>query len=650
EDGAESAGSAEPIVSPSAVVDGLAVAQADPADVAHAVLPTGSAASPSLAAALAGGIDLIQSHQDALADLLTAESVHQVLAGNSARAGAALDAAARGGMPPDDYEVLRTPRSGAALTCRVAVLLPAAGGTLPGRWPVSLRGSADPSCAAWLAAVLPPLARVRVRIANAAGAITDVPIPPAALLGPLDIVLDLPEAVHARIQLALPAGQTVVAARDPAWTPSTVGLDELLTVAADLREVLRGRPLRSADLSTPSSAPTGTPATGAAATGAAATGTSPADGAVPEERDAADLTARLTAARASLQHASATVHAAIGPLTTVVAAVEAGQAGPAGLAAAVAAARAAIGTAMAHGVPLRPDADALPTGLLAVLTAAAAELTRRLAIPVPGAGAGVDDLVAALRDVFGAGQPAVPRLVIDAATAAAAVPGLAAGDRFLAEAPDLAADWLDDSAAVRTNTGLLVNALQGCDALSAGAGLAGGWRILDPPASTSGNKPGTLPGWTATLAAADLAGIAPAETLVVHAAGPFSPVAGSTLAGLLVDTWVEVVPQPEAATSVAYQADAPTARAPQAILLGLAPDIAKGWNADLVADLALEALSLAGLRTVDAETAAWLGRMLPAVVLPDGDAADVIDAPARPLLQVDPALLAAARVSSKELG
>ena len=282
---------------------------------------------------------------------------------------------------------------------------------------------------------------------------------------------------------------------------------------------------------------------------------------------------------------------------------------------------------MAHGVPLRPDADALPAGLLAVLTAAVAELTRRLAIPVPGAGAAVDDLVAALQDVFGAGQPAVPRLVIDAATAAAAVPGLAAGDRFLAVAPDLAADWLDDSAAVRTNTGLLVNALQGCDALSAGAGLAGGWRILDPPAGTSGNKSGTLPGWTATLAAADLAGIAPAETLVVHAAGPFSPVAGSTLAGLLVDTWVEVVPQAEAATSVAYQADAPTARAPQAILLGLAPDIAKGWNADLVADLALEALSLARLRTVDAETAAWLGRMLPAVVLPDGDAADVIGAP-----------------------
>jgi hypothetical protein len=92
------------------------------------------------------------------------------------------------------------------------------------------------------------------------------------------------------------------------------------------------------------------------------------------------------------------------------------------------------------------------------------------------------------------------------------------------------------------------------------------------------------------------------------------------------------------------------ARAPQAILLGVAPDVTAGWNADIVVDLALEALSLAGLRTVDVETGAWLGRMLPAILLPDGDASDVIAAPSLPLLQVDAEVLESGRAILKELG
>ena len=71
---------------------------------------------------------------------------------------------------------------------------------------------------------------------------------------------------------------------------------------------------------------------------------------------------------------------------------------------------------------------------------------------------------------------------------------------------------------------------------------------------------------------------------------------------------------------------------------------------DIVVDLALEALSLAGLRTVDVETGAWLGRMLPAVLLPDGDASDVIAAPPLPLLQVDAEVLERGRATLKELG
>ena len=612
-------GDPQAIVSPSAVVDGLALAGADPSAIAQAVLPTGAAGSPGLAAALSSGLAMLRSQQDALADLLTAEGIHHVLTGNSDRAGAALNAAHRGGLPPDDYDVLRTPRRGASLTCRVGVLLPASGGALAGGWPSSPRGAADSSCAAWLASVLPAAAAVRVRVANAAGTVSAIALPAAAGLGPLDIVLDRPEVVRTRIELALPAGNTVLTGRDRAWAPFTVGLDELLTVAADLREVLSARSMRSSDLLM----------VGAAA-GAA------------DERDTAELLARLTAARSSLQQAARAVAAAAGPLGTAVAALAAGGQSPPRLAAALGAARTALGTALAYGVVLQLDPAAAPADALAVLGAAAAELTRRLALPVPATGASADELASALRGLLGANQPAVPRLLIDTGTAAVAAAGLAAGDSFLAADPDLAADWLDDMAGVRASTGHLVAAIQGCDALTVGAGLTDGWRIIEPN--------GHQAAWTATLDATALAAVGPATTIVLRAAAGAKLAAGSYVPVLLVDEWVEVVPEETAATSVAYQADAPAARAPQAILLGAAPDITAGWNADIVADLALEALSLAGLRTVDVETGAWLGRMLPAILLPDGDASDVIAAPPLPLLQVDAEVLERGRATLKELG
>ena len=109
-------------------------------------------------------------------------------------------------------------------------------------------------------------------------------------------------------------------------------------------------------------------------------------------------------------------------------------------------------------------------------------------------------------------------------------------------------------------------------------------------------------------------------------------------------------PTPSRSTSVAYQAEAPSARAPQAILLGLAPEVSAGWNVEAVVALVLEAAELAALREVDLENGAWLGRLLPAVLLPDGDAKDVIAAPPLPLLQVDAEVLAAQRSKAKELG
>ena len=458
---------AEEIVSPSAVVDGLALAGADPSVVAAAVLP-GAGGSAGLATALANGLAELRGQQDALADLLTAEGIHHVLAGNTARAAAVLDAAHRGGLPPAEFEVLRTPHAGAAHSpAEWASCWPGPAGPLPGGWPDSPRGSADPAVAAWLAGMLPALSRIQVRVAAPAGSgspvVSSQPLPAGAVLGPLDVVLDHPEVIRTRIELSLPAGSSLVSGRDPAWTPSTVGLDEVLTVAADLREVLACRALRGGDLMSP-------------AVGGSST----------DERDGADLLSRLTTARTGLQTALTAVTAAVPGGSG---AVDLSVAGP------------ALVQAAAHGVVLQLPPDPGPSDLAATLASAAAELSRRLAVNAPPPGASVNDLVAALKVALGASQPAIPRVLLDAAVAAVAGPGLAAGDGYLTADPNAAADWVDDVGVVRAGVGRLAAAVQGCDALSAVNGVPDRWRIVDPKGATGP--------WSATLGASDLAALHP---------------------------------------------------------------------------------------------------------------------------------------------
>jgi hypothetical protein len=597
-------GQPETNVSPSAVVDGLALVNADPAAVAQTVIPGGPGASPGLAAALAAGLANLRDHQDALADLLMAETVHHTLAGNTARAAGVLDAAHRGGPPPDDFDVLRTPRGGAGLTCRVGVLMADPSGPLPGGWPESPRGHADPACANLVAGLLPPLARVRLRVSNAAGAVSDAEVPAGALIGPLDLVLDVPAVLRTRIELALPAGSRLVSGRSPSWPVTTVGLDELQTVAADLREILAGRALTAADL-LPASSP------------------APAQ----DPRDGADMAGRVSAVRSGLQ----TVTAELGKVAAAGSTEAAdGQA------------RAALGGALAYGLAVQLPPEPAPADVSAAMAGATAEIGRRLAAPVPTAGATVDDLAAALKGLLGAAQPALTRLRPDGATASAAASALAAGDAHLQADPEVAADWISDAAGVRDGAARLAAAVRGCEALAGPSGLPASWRILDWPHAGSA--------WSATLDAAALASAAPVTTAVVWSSANVAATAGQPLSGLITDEWAEIVPEPTASLSITYQAQAPAARAPQAILLGLVPSLATGWTVDAVVAAALDAVDLGAIRLVDAERAAWTGRVLPAVLLPDGDATDVIAAPPMPLLQVDTALLQAVRADAKELG
>jgi hypothetical protein len=103
-------------------------------------------------------VDRLLDAHDALADLALAEGVHQAVLGNYDGVAATMDAFAKGTFPPEP-NVVRTPRSGIALTHRVGVhfetgldhtVSPIAGVTM------SPRAQAQPMVNQWLSALLPP--------------------------------------------------------------------------------------------------------------------------------------------------------------------------------------------------------------------------------------------------------------------------------------------------------------------------------------------------------------------------------------------------------------------------------------------------------------------------------------------------------------
>ena len=65
----------------------------------------------------------LEDAADAVSDALLAETVHQAVQGNPTRTTSTLDAIAAGAAPPPELDVVRTPRTGIALTHRLVMLL-----------------------------------------------------------------------------------------------------------------------------------------------------------------------------------------------------------------------------------------------------------------------------------------------------------------------------------------------------------------------------------------------------------------------------------------------------------------------------------------------------------------------------------------------
>jgi len=523
--------------------------------------------------------DIIQDAAKALesvSSLLLAESVHQMVQGNMARASAALDAAGTGDAVAPTPQVIATPTTGLPVTHSVLLV---AGGTAS--WNAARpRAAAEPHLEGWAAERLGDPATIVVAI-DAQGA----PITLAASgFCALDVIYDAADragferrlrARLDRLPAATPFAETLVAT----WPAGQRAIGDVFELAASLRAlIVAARPATPLDLVLPNA--TGPNAPPVRAITAAALGE-----ARGRARSAHDLLSLRTASLgALLQQPTVTASA-------LAAAVE----------------------ALADFGIVAPSAAGDQLNALAHL--AFTEATRRLAtwedeVKKPLT---VDTLVAAGQALFGDGfwilSAIGPNAAADGWDAALATPPPGAGATAVRT-------FLTDLASVRDGVRRYVEALL----LTEAVGHAGVLRV----AQLAG--PGKEPpkGWIdGPIDAASSTPDVPVGSYVMDVAGNYG--AGQPTFALVVDQWVELLPvrqrRGEGAnapvdarhtTGIAFNAAAPLSRPPQALLLAVAPD-GQRWTTAAVMDVLEDTLDLAKIRAVTLERTNGAARLLPAL-------------------------------------
>ena len=528
-------------------------------------------------------VDALASSVDALSDALLAESVHHVVRGNPSRAAATLDALERGEAPPPELEVIRTPRTGSAFTHRVVALFPGAPATIAD-WTATFRSVAEPCLNAWAAKLLGNPNKIRCvveRVNTTTGAVVDkqeIRVKDLRL-APLDVIhaqestedsrlseLEQRILFLARRNVALTATQTLRLnpSRDPAWPTTDVSWSEFTEVVRTARNLLAGgRALRAGDINSADVADS------------------------PTVVDAANLKVRADRALASLRQLQTTLQTTVNGATP----------------ATLAPLRSAMQTIAAFGIP-----GAIPLSVvgqteadLKTLVFQARSIDREATDRLAKADAATDS-AERLRHLFGNSFVVLPRFrppnLIEIQRALGASTAVQDGD------PLAVVTFHQRMARVREGVARLDDALQYAEALGNGDALTlqvaqlpqrDGDRWIGLPA-----KPGTA--------------IPPGRvSLIVHMpeAIDFTQPA---IAGLLIDEWVEVVPNASETTGVVFQYNQPDSVAPQAILVAAHPNPVQQsfWTIPWLQQVLRETISLVHMRAVTPDLLDETSHYLPA--------------------------------------
>jgi len=584
-------------------------------------LPAVAVASAAERQALTWEFDALNDSVDALSDALTAEAAYQMVRGNPARTAAALQALSTGDAPPPELEVTRTPRSGIALTHRVVALWSGKAAATTG-WAAastSPRATAEPMLNSWAARQLgdPRKTRCTVERLDDAGQ-TVLETQRFALselqLTPLDVVYGVPaqdgqgrdadvagsgasdveqwlldQACHRSGGFAAGARLRLQHARPADLARGERSVWDVLEQARALRRLLASaRAADSDDLAPPERGETGS-------------------------TEVDELDTRVVKAAKAL----VTAHKALDTLV---------KKGPAATTDALRTAMFKLARFGVRGaVPFAlAGVDASPSGQQAALLAQAAALLRDsrarvdadallAAMPaVTDPRARRDRLFERARTVFGTGFAVLPRFTCahapELASALAGSTAAQGGDALACHT------WLARSARVRDGIARFGDALNGTEVLTGGERLRLG--VAQLPFQAQERWVGLPPAEGKPLPAGKL------SLLVQLPATALDPAA--SLAGLLIDEWVEVVPSRQETTALTFQYNPPDTCAPQSVLLAVPPVPGQTWTAAQLHRVLVETLDLAKLRAVDVEALGEMAQYLPALFFAFNTENDVV--------------------------
>jgi hypothetical protein len=179
---------------------------------------------------------------DAVDDVTTFESVHQLVVGNLERAAAVLDGAGPNGGRPPELNGVRIPRGAVTIDVRALVVVDAS--TTATRWPAGTRDRFDPALNAWVASLLPLPSDVGWTATDAAGKVVELRLDRLALsaLDACVLASDDPTAVtpglRRLIELARPDSALVsVDPAEPGGAP--ISLTEFQLLATELKRLIQ---------------------------------------------------------------------------------------------------------------------------------------------------------------------------------------------------------------------------------------------------------------------------------------------------------------------------------------------------------------------------------------------------------------------------
>ena len=548
--------------------------------------------------ALEAELNLLDDAVDAVSDALLAESVHHAVQGNPSRTASTLDAVASGAAPPPELEVVRTPRTGAALTYRLITLF---GGPpkLPPEWEspvVPYRVNAEPYLNAWVAQLLGNPVRVRCVIEQVdpatQGVVASKEIRVSELhLSPLDFIYAAegsrdaqPAEIERRIFYAIirqvdgfaaDAILRVNPSRAADWPVSDLSYGEFAELVRTARKLITGaRGIDASELNLPEQNQ-------------------------PAAVDVEELETRASEAEQALR----LVQTDLAELLSHASAVDLESLREVMLRSAHLGIAGAVPFSATGDAAGDRDALLLQGGSIAkVLDQRVSQLTTLTTSFTPLAA--TDDEkrnhhLARLRAIFGDSFVVLPRFSVG--NAVELEKALADSTKVQDNDALAVTTWFQRASRVREGMARLDALLCYAEAL----GLERlNLRIAQLPYQENDRWVG-LP-----LKAGQPLSLS-RFSLVIQSAGTLD--VKKPLAGLLIDEWVEVMPNARETTGMVFQYDQPDAAPPQCILLAVPPDLDKAWDLWSLQQVLLETLDLGRIRAVDPETLDEVGHYLPAL-------------------------------------